>query len=365
MTVTYNEARKRWQYDFKRNGKRFAGYCLELDGSLVASRRGALDAEARLKAQVQSGSIAPPVVAGYTLAEAVADWAENVGQHNRSWSDARAKLRELLAFFGAGTACVDIGEARIDEYIAWARAQHVGKYTGGPRAGGKRVALDRLRTPATVNRHLDALRAVLRRAHRLRLTPSLSTVPRLREKLAAPNPIRRQDMARLIDESPPHVRRVLVLCAHTGMRLQECLGLSWGQVDLERRVISLGTNTKSGKGRTIPLNAVAIAELEAAAAEPLHESGRVILYRGRGSGRPRPVASIQRAWAATLARCGLPKRYRFHDSRAAFCTYLAEQGVDVAHVQALAGHASISTTLRYIRPTEARLRQAVDGLAAG
>lgn len=175
--------------------------------------------------------------------------------------------------------------------------------------------------------------------------------------------VRREDLAALLGVAPLHVHRALLLCTHAGMRLQECLGLSWPQVDLERRAITLGANTKAGKGRVIPLNEVAVAVLREIAGEPGHDSGRVILYRHKGKGRPRPIRSITRAWQRAMADCGIAGRYRFHDSRAAFCTYLAELGIDAVHVQALAGHASITTTLRYIRPAEARLRHAVDLLA--
>lgn len=58
-------------------------------------------------------------------------------------------------------------------------------------------------------------------------------------------------------------------------------------------------------------------------------------------------------------RAGLEGRYRFHDTRAAFCTALAEHGASAINIQWLAGHASISTTLRCINASELRLRETV------
>lgn len=366
MSVFFNEARGRWQYDFQRGGKRHAGYCVDDAGHPVTSRRAALDAEARAKAAAGKPADAAPARSapgGFTFAEAVADWSDKVGRHNRSWDAVKKQVRELVAYFGAGTPCVDITEARIDDYIAWQRKQPVTINVGGPRSGGKTKKLDRLRSVATINRHLSALRAILRRAHRLRYTPTLVLVPRLREMNDAPNPIRREDLAELLRVAPKHVRRALLLSTHTGMRLTECLGLTWRQVDMAGRSVTLGRTTKAGKGRVIPLNEVALSVLEDIRREPLHPSGRVILFQHYGRGPSRPVASIKRAWATALRSCGWPKRYRYHDSRAAFCSYLAELGIDAIHVKELAGHASITTTLRYIRPAESRLRKAVDLLA--
>lgn len=372
MSVFWCEKRNRWKYDFRRDGRRFAGYCLDEAGKPVASRRAAEDAEGRVKAGIgQEKPVEAPARAsgGYTFAEAVEDWAENVAKHNRSWVNIRRSLVELLDFFGEATPCEEITEDRIDAYIRWAREQPVKRYVGGPRkpaearAGKPKPlfrAMGRNRTDASINRYLNALRALLRRAHKRRRTKALTTVLRLKEPEAAPNPIRRQDLERLLEAAPIHVRRALLLCTHTGMRIRECLRLTWPQVDLEGRAITLGKDTKGKKGRVIPLNEIALAALEQIAGEERHASGRVILYRHKGKGRPRPVASIKRAWGNSLEKCGLVGRYRFHDSRAAFCSYLAELGIDAIHIKELAGHASITTTLRYVRPAEARLRHAVD-----
>lgn len=86
---------------------------------------------------------------------------------------------------------------------------------------------------------------------------------------------------------------------------------------------------------------------------------RVLLYRSKGKGRPRAMASVTTAWLSTLARAGLDGRYTFHDTRDSFCSYLAARGATATDIQKLAGHASITTTMRYTKAADQRLRDAV------
>src|SRR5258708_14058110 len=69
---------------------------------------------------------------------------------------------------------------------------------------------------------------------------------------------------RLIEALPDHMKPVVEFALSTGCRAGEILGLEWSRVDLTRKVAWLdhGT-TKSGDGRDIPLNADAVAALEA------------------------------------------------------------------------------------------------------
>jgi integrase len=53
-----------------------------------------------------------------------------------------------------------------------------------------------------------------------------------------------------------HLRAIVLLAIHTGMRKDEILRLQWPEVDFLRNLIYV-TLTKSGKNRTVPLNNVA------------------------------------------------------------------------------------------------------------
>jgi len=64
-----------------------------------------------------------------------------------------------------------------------------------------------------------------------------------------------EEYARLVAACPPHLKPVVQLAYHTGMRKGEILTLKWGQVDLKEGFIRLDPeHTKTGEGRWVPLN---------------------------------------------------------------------------------------------------------------
>ncbi len=384
MTVYYNRARGRWMYDFRRGGQRYAGYAEHPETHEPASsRRKAESIEALLKAQADAAvraeakaharDLASPV--GFTLAQAMAYYAEHRGKTRRTWEyGIKRKIRELLEWFGPATVVEELTVGRVREYIAWSRDQDVRRYMGGPARGGEVRSLGRKRAARTVNGYLVTLRAALNLCLEDEKVSRIPHVPAEDEPADEPNPIQRVDLDRILAVASDHLRDVLILCVMTGMRQDECVLLTWRQVDLERGIITLvAAETKSNRGRPVFLNPVAVGvlrRLSDARPQPRTLDQRVILYRPNGNGRPRPIASVKKAWESALERVGLKEpnvkaRYRFHDTRAAFCSYLAEQGVDPVHIKELAGHKDITTTMRYVKASNSRLKEAVNRLNFG
>jgi len=53
----------------------------------------------------------------------------------------------------------------------------------------------------------------------------------------------------------PHIYPALMLARTRGCAARKMKNLTWGQIDLEKRHLSVGrSKTEAGKGRTIPLN---------------------------------------------------------------------------------------------------------------
>jgi len=78
-----------------------------------------------------------------------------------------------------------------------------------------------------------------------------------------------------------------------------------------------------------------------------------ISRRGRRLRRETVWRIVQR-WAGAS---GIPERVTPHTFRHSFATHLLEGGADLRVVQALLGHASISTTQLYTHLTGERLRE--------
>lgn len=117
-----------------------------------------------------------------------------------------------------------------------------------------------------------------------------------------------------------------------------------------------------GKGereRMIPLSEAALRAVEAHAAG-LPATGPWLFPSGRSHlSRVRLYQLVQ----ALAARAGVPPdRVSPHVLRHAFATHMLERGADLRSLQALLGHADISTTERYTHVAAARLVETVNRL---
>jgi len=85
--------------------------------------------------------------------------------------------------------------------------------------------------------------------------------------------------------------------------------------------------------------------------------------RGRGDGQPLDPDSFSHAVKRLMAKAGLPKATRLHDLRHGLATALLEEGVDVAVVSAILGHASPGFTMSvYQHVREGMAEQAAEAI---
>jgi len=155
----------------------------------------------------------------------------------------------------------------------------------------------------------------------------------------------------------------------TGMRSGEILGLSWGQVDLVRRLITVGrAKSTAGTGRQIPMNSELFAVLSAHAdwfTDRFGESKPDHYLFPFGKPTPsdptRPITDISGAWDALRDRAVV--RCRIHDLRHTAATKMAEAGVAESTMLALMGHVSRAMLERYSHIRMAAKRDAVESLS--
>ncbi|MBI4705333.1 MAG: site-specific tyrosine recombinase XerD [Deltaproteobacteria bacterium] len=153
-------------------------------------------------------------------------------------------------------------------------------------------------------------------------------------------------------------RAMLHLLYAAGLRVSELVGLRLGDIDLKRGLVrALG---KGQKPRLVPIGQPAMVALEAYLADRAshrHAATSSILFLAP-SGR---ALTRQACWKRlkTHARAaGIRQRVSPHKLRHSFATHLLVGGADLRSVQAMLGHADISTTEIYTHVANAELRRA-------
>ncbi|MBI1318319.1 MAG: tyrosine-type recombinase/integrase [Candidatus Hydrogenedens sp.] len=148
----------------------------------------------------------------------------------------------------------------------------------------------------------------------------------------------------------PHLYDIVVLALSTGMRKGEILGLTWNDVDLDRRVATL-RETKNGETRIVPLASLALDRLKERNKIRRIDSPYVFPAPFRRGQKPRPV-DMQSAWKAALKRAKV-EDFRFHDLRHSCASYLAMGGASPNEIAEVLGHKTLQMVKRYAHLSEA------------
>ncbi len=168
-----------------------------------------------------------------------------------------------------------------------------------------------------------------------------------------------------IDAEQPRSGALLKLAVGTGMRLGELLGLMWGDVDWERKQISIQRQPKlvrdekndfgpvksKSSMRTIRIADVLVDALREHREKQFVETKvfasdwndiDLVFPNERGDAMLR--CSATKIHKTMLARAGLPY-IRFHDLRHTAVSLMLQNGVPIVEVSKYIGHARVSITL--------------------
>lgn len=148
----------------------------------------------------------------------------------------------------------------------------------------------------------------------------------------------------------------IVICLYTGIRLGELLALEWGDIDFNKKIMSINKTAyrvnynhkrilvidkpkTQNSNRAIPLSRVLISILKRL--KRLSHSQFVL---ENCKNERLDERSYQRTFKAILKRIGVPYR-NFHALRHTFATRALELGVDIKTVSELLGHKNLNITL--------------------
>lgn len=222
----------------------------------------------------------------------------------------------------------------------------------------------------TQNYYLIALRAFLKYLARegvASVSPEkieLAKAPEHELDLISPQDLRRLLSAPVGDNLAAfRDRAILELFFSTGLRVSELCQLP-RDLDLARGEFSV--RGKGEKIRVVFLSETAKVALKEYLAKRTDVDDALFIHVGRGDKKslareagslrltPRSVERLVKQYAV---KSGISKKVTPHVLRHSFATDLLENGADLRSVQALLGHASITTTQIYTHVTDQRLKE--------
>jgi integrase len=218
----------------------------------------------------------------------------------------------------------------------------------------------------TINNRLTVLNTCLRAGYDwLKIVTAPPKIKRLKCPPVHTDYLSVEESELLITQATGVLYELVLAGLRTGMRQGELKGLQWTSIDWQNRTLTVRhsrsdytkklESPKSNRERRIPLDL------------DLYE---VLLRRKDGAGyvftdseqRPFDQAQMGEALTGLCKKVGL-RRITWHVLRHTFASHLAMRGVPLNIVQALLGHSTISTTMRYAHVAPSTLRTAVDLLS--
>jgi len=212
--------------------------------------------------------------------------------------------------------------------------------------------------PSTVNRLTTCLKHMVNKGVEWGMTSeeTLKSVRKVKQLKGENKRLRYltiEELQRLLDCCRQHLKSIILVAVHTGMRKGEILNLKWDQVDLRNNFILLD-KTKNGERREIPINGT-LTELFASMPRSLESEYVFVDKEGK------PYGNIKRSFSTALRMAEI-RDFHFHDLRHTFASHSVMTGVDLTSVKELLGHKSLTMALRYSHLAPGHKRKAVEML---
>lgn len=330
----------RWYYDFMIKRLRYRGAVPE-----ARTKQQALDAEAAVRKSVFDGTYGKPSGTASFMEYAEKVYLPWSKEYKRSTSE-QYHMETFKAYFA-------------DKSFREITPMLIEKFKRERKQGTTRFGTER--KPASVNRELALISKIFSMAMRDGLTDTnpCEKVQKLREDNKRTRyllPDEEEHLMAALTGPRAHLRPIVVIAIHTGMRKGEILSLTWPQVDFLRNSIHLA-RTKTGKARSVPMNDVVRNELLDLKAE---SGGSEFVFVSVRTGKA--LGWIKRAFSTACVEAGI-ENLHFHDLRHTTGTRLGADGVDPFTIAQILGHSDLRMTARYTHATDHNIRKAVEGLA--
>ena len=324
-----------WWFKFNWNGEQIR------ESSKQGNKRIAEQIEAARKTELAKGEVG---IRNRKISPTLAEFAEQrfipfVEKH-------KAEKLNTISFYKQCTARIRtfprLWNARLDEI----RAEDITAYIG------VRQALSM--STSTVNRDLAALRRMFKLAMEWESVSKLLPTVRLlsgenrRERVITPD-----EETAYLEAAAPLLRDFTVLEFDCGLRPEEAHRLKWSQI--RNGNIEIHTGKTRDARRSIPASPRVVAMLERRKSD---SSASEWIFSAPTKAGHANTSTFKKQHGAALKTSAVDP-FVIYCLRHTCLTRWAESGMDVFTLKKLAGHANISTTMRYVHMTDARSREAL------
>lgn len=306
----------------------------------------------RIELELESGVYADPGTT--TVGELMQRWLEHFAEQNHAPKTLNEDEKRIAAHI-----LPELGHLKLREL----RPTHIQdfytrKYRNGRLDGNGGLS------PQTIKHLHNALHSALKQAVRWQLIAHNPA-----ERVTPPKIVRgnvntlglEHVGALLAAARRTQVFMPMVIALTTGMRRGEILGLSWNDIDLDTRTLTVRRSLEQvGKTVTekLPKTASSYRQIRlpmlAVRALSMHRAEQMKMSEVAGGGgdgwvcahpdgTPLQPDSVTTNHRRVLRRSGIP-HCRFHDLRHTVVTLLTEAGVPIHVVAELLGHSSVATT---------------------
>jgi integrase len=320
--MTIKKRGSTWWYAFCVNGVRYRGSCF------TEKEKEAQEFHDKIKNEVWRGKQLKDSVR-HTWTEALDRWLHE-HQHNRTakanvkfgdWWTAQFKEHKVKYLNDINS---DLFKVIRDNELNRPRQRN-----------GKQLA------PATVNRKIALLRAVVNAAAReyqwMDTAPLFRCLPERNERVRYLTPT---EIQRLLGELQEPYKSMALLAVATGLRQSNIFQLTWRQVDFVRKQITFPEEVmKNGMALTIPINETAMQAIK----PWIGKDDQFVFVLPNGN----PVKELlSKMWKNALARSGI-SNFKWHDLRHTWASLMRQSGEGLDKIQEMGGWQDPKMVRRY------------------
>ncbi len=329
-----------WYYQFTVKGKRFQGAIGDVSKAIAVEVAEKKRVEA-LEGKLVERPLKAPLFGHYDtekgrFTDATGKYFDYYTQNHKPRSAERME-------YALQALCGVFGSKRLDEISPFG----VEQYKAQRKAAGY--------ADATTNRELACLKNFFNMAIKWGWTVDnpVRQVRFYRENNGRVRWLTLDEETELLKHCDQRLKTLVLAGVDTGFRAGELRSLRWRAVDFARGTVSVASYyTKNGEPRTNPMT----KRLEQALTEWKAATG------GAADGFVFGPQQWRKAFESAKKLAGLGKDVVFHTLRHTYISRLMLAGVDIRTVQELAGHKTITMTMRYAHLAPEHKRRAVERL---